>query len=117
MKERQERYPESVKVCHQVYITALKMNKIPTTLFCGKLPEIWQPECQVRARSHKNGTIKKLAAVVEVTKSLSPSTITAIILASAVFVAVIIAVIAYFTCQRKRSAELVMYDDPISPMK
>ena len=98
LKERQERYPVYVKTCGKVYEAAMKMSQIPTTLFCGKLPEIWQPECQVRARSHKNGTIKKLAAAVHATKQLSATTITMIILAAAVVVAVIIAVIAYFTC-------------------
>ena len=69
------------------------MNEIPTTLFCGRLPENWQPECQVRARSHKNGTIKKLNSAVEVNNTAK---ITLIILGSIVALAVIISAVTYF---------------------
>ena len=48
IKERQNRYPFEVKACQEVYKTALKMNKIPTTLFCAQLPTNWQDECMTR---------------------------------------------------------------------
>jgi hypothetical protein len=74
----------------------MKMNTIPTTLFCGRLPDIWQQECQIRARSMSNVTMKKFQEVVEVTVSLSNTTLTVVGLSALVTLSIILGSIYYY---------------------
>ena len=112
LHERQKRYPDFARSCHQVFETAMKMNKIPTTLFCGRLPDIWQPECQIRVRSRSNITMKKFVGFVEINVSLSTTTIIVISLSAFITLSIIVGSLYYYCVQRKRTAELVMYESP-----
>jgi len=51
-KNRQKAYfaASNSSYCKLVYVTARKMNLIPTSLFCEKLPKKWNQECLKRIK-------------------------------------------------------------------